>query len=383
MADDLEDDGTLVTEHGHKLPRLDLVPSMILDRTVVVYGPSGTGKSVITKTCMNLVNDHIEQVLLVSPSESSNRAYSGFVDQPFIHYRLFLADPTVKNDTEQKGGLRFLQAIWKRQEMMASIYTRANNEKVLADLFGRLPHAERMEGVSHIKVINSKREKLIDVLKRSTAEPGRAAEKVKEINEKFKKMLTLLYKKYIIPRHQELWARADLTEDERYSLNFLSFNPRLLLIFDDCAAQLKPYFNKDIFRLLFYQNRHSFITCIICCQDDTDLPTNLRKNAYVSFFTEPVVCTSNFERQSNKFPKSMKAYVNEIVAPVFKGRDKHRKLAYIREDPNAKHFYHVSCPYPKPVRFGSVALHELTEAVKSTGVSMDKENPYFDKFRVE
>ena len=118
---------------------------------------------------------------------------------------------------------------------------------------------------------------------------------------------------------------------------------------------------------------------IISCQDDTDLPANLRKNAYVSFFTEAVVCASNFERSSNKFGKPARTYIADIAPDIFRGN---RKLAYIREDERRQHFYHFECPYPKPFRFGSDALHELTVAVQSEGVSMDKDNPYFSSFKL-
>lgn len=378
---DLDEEGYLHTESGKKIPSLVIGASMFIDRTVAIYGPSKTGKTVITKHIMKAVNGHIEQIIIIAPSEPSNRSYEGFVDPPFIHYRLYLADPAnPKKDDGAKGALRFLEAVWKRQEMMAAIYTRANNAEILAQLYGRLPKATRVEGLRYIEVINGKRGRVIErVRKQYAAEPGRREEKVKEVNEKFKKMLVLLYKKYIAPLYQELWARDDLSEDERYSLYYLNFNPRLLLIFDDCAAQLKPFFNKDIFRLLFYQNRHSFITVVLCCQDDTDLPTNLRKNAFLSFFTEPIVCMSNFERASNKFPKPTKTLINEIVGDVFKG---HRKLAYIREDDRRQHFYHVQFPYPKPFRFGSAASHELCDSVQSAGVAMDKENPFYDRFKI-
>jgi hypothetical protein len=379
--DDLDEDGNLQTETGKKIPSLVIGASMFIDRTVAIYGPSKTGKTVITKHIMHAVNGHIEQILVIAPSEPSNRSYEGVVDPPFIHYRLYLADPAnPKRDDGARGALRFLEAVWKRQEMMAAIYTRANHADVLAQLYGRLPRAARAEGLRYIDVIDAKRGRVIErVRKQYAAEPGRREEKAKEVNEKFKKMLVLLYKKYIAPHYEELWARDDLTEDERYSLTYLNFNPRLLLIFDDCAAQLKPFFNKDIFRLLFYQNRHSFITVVLCCQDDTDLPTNLRKNAFLSFFTEPIVAMSNFERSSNKFSKPTKQYVNEVVGEIFRG---HRKLAYIREDDRHQHFYHVQFPYPKPFHFGSRASHELCDTVQSLGVAMDKENPYFEYFKL-
>ena len=378
---DLDSVGRLVTGAGHQVPRLNVTPAMFIDRTIAIYGPSGTGKTVITKHIMQVVQGHIEQVIVVAPSEPSNRSYAGFVDPPFIHYRMFLADPAnPKKDDGARGALRFLEAIWKRQEMMAAIYTRANNPDVLAALYGKLPREARQRGLAIVEQLNEKRVRVAEcVRKQHAAEPSRCEDKLKDVNAKFKKMLVLVYKKFIGPGYEALWARDDITEDERYSLAYLTFNPRLLLIFDDCAAQLKPFFTKDIFRMLFYQNRHSFITVILSCQDDTDLPANLRKNAFISFFTEPVVCSSNFERASNKFSKPARAYVADIAPDVFRGN---RKMAYIREDDQRQHFYHFECPYPKPFRFGSEALHELTENVQSTGVSMDSTNPFFSSFKL-
>jgi len=378
---DLDAEGRLVTAGGHAVPQLALAAPMVIDRTIAIYGPSGTGKTVITKHIMQVLQGHIEQIIVVAPSEPSNRSYAGFVDPPFIHYKMFLADPAnPKKDDGPRGALRFLEAIWKRQEMMAAIYTRANNPDNLAGLYRKLPREARRRGDAVVDALDAQRARVAERVRRQlAADPSRCEDKLKEVNSKFKKMLTLVYKKFVAPGYEELWARDDISEDERYSLAYLTFNPRLLLIFDDCAAQLKPFFTKDIFRMLFYQNRHSFITVILSCQDDTDLPANLRKNAFVSFFTEPVVCASNFERTSNKFSKPARAYVAEIAPEVFRGN---RKLAYIREDERRQHFYHFECPYPKPFRFGSEALRELTESVQSTGVSMDSSNPFFASFKI-
>lgn len=377
---DVDANGTLTTDTGKMVPPLQITPSMLVDRSIVIYGRSGSGKTVITKHLMKTLNGLIDQVLLVSPSEPTNRSYEGFVDPPWIHYRLYLPDPSnPKKDDGMKGALRFLEQVWQRQDMMGAIYTRVNNIKTLSSLYAHLPKAVRAEGSAHILKINEKRGRVIDrVRKQFAADPGRRDEKIKEVNDKFRKMLVLLYKKYITPSYGDLWGRPDLTEDERYSLRYLNFNPRILLIFDDCAADLKPFFNKEIFRKLFYRNRHAYITAIIVCQDDTDLPTNLRKNAFISFFTDPIVCSSNFSRPSNKFPKQTKDYVEDIVGSVFASDN--RKMAYIREDSRRQHFYHVSVPYPKPFRFGSPAIQELSDSVVSEGVTMDKENPFFERF---
>lgn len=371
---------TLVTDTGKRIPELTLRPSLFIDRTTVINGPTKTGKTVVVKNIMEQTRGHIEQVLLVAPTEPSNQAYKGFVDPSLIHYRLYLPDPTDSKDTETKAAARFLETVWKRQEMMAAIYERANSMEALGALYARLTHAERKEGDKYLASLERKRRRVAENVRRQYGrEPGLRDEKLKEADEKFEKMLVLVYKKFLTPAVDQLWRKKDLSEDEKWSLQYLHFNPRLLLIFDDCAAELKPFFNKEIFRKLFYQNRHVFITVVICCQDDTDLPTNLRKNAFVSIFTEPIVCTSNFDRASNKFPKTTKTYVNEIVPEVFLGL---RKLAYIREDDKRQHFYHLTCAYPRPALFGSEALGELCDAVRSEGVAMDTENPFYDKFRV-
>jgi hypothetical protein len=271
-----------------------------------------------------------------------------------------------------------LKAVWQRQEMMAAIYTRANGLDTLAQLYSRLPKAARCEGDKYLEQLTQKRRRVVeDIRRRYAHDVGRRDEKCKQVEEKFAEMLKLVYKRFIAPELERLWDESALSENERYSLNYLFFNPRLLLIFDDCAAQLKPLFTKEIFRMLFYQNRHSFISVVVCCQDDTDLPANLRKQAFISIFTGPIVCTSNFDRFSNKFSKPTRAYVTEIVGSVFKG---HRKLAYIREDDANQHFYHTTATYPKKFRFGSDALLELCDSVRTEGVSMDKDNPYYDKF---
>jgi hypothetical protein len=372
------DSDIITTKSGRKIHKLPMIPSTFVDRSIVIYGPSRTGKTLITKHIMEVVNGYIEQVLVVSPSEPTNKSFEGFVDPPFIHYRVYMGDTT--KDEGNKGGLRFLESVWKRQEMMSSIYIRANNLDALSSLYSRLPEKVKKKGIEYIKLMNNKRKIAITKAKSQYHDDrDKFDEKTKDINEKFKKMTALIYKKHIITYYNRLWKCTNLSENERYSLLYLQFNPKLLLIFDDCAAQLKPFFSKEIFRMLFYQNRHSNITVIITCQDDTDLPANLRKNAFISFFTEPIVCESNFTRESNKYPKQIRQIANEVSSEVFK---ENKKVAYIREDDRKINFYYTNVTRSKPFKFGSSASHELCKIIQNDGVTMDKENPYYDKFKI-
>jgi hypothetical protein len=373
--------GVIVTESGKRVPELKFHPSMFLDKTTVAYGPTKTGKTVQVKNIMKAIHGYCDEVIVVAPSEPSNRSYEGFVESPLIHYRLWIPDPNnPKKDDGAKGAARFLEFIWKRQEMKAAIYTRANNLTTLAKLFSRLPRRERAEGATYLSLLTKKRGRVLDRVREQFADDSaKRHEKSKEINDKFKQMVILVYKKYIVSHYEDIARTDDLSEDERYSLHYINFNPRLLLIFDDCAAQLKPMFPKEVFRLLFYQGRWGFITTIICAQDDTDIPPNLKKNAFVSLFTEPIVASSFFDRATNKFPKTTRQYVADMLPEIFQG---HRKLAYIREDDKRQHFYYTDVPEQAPFQFGSDAVRELCGMVKSDGVAMDKENMFFEKFKV-
>jgi hypothetical protein len=250
-------------------------------------------------------------------------------------------------------------------------------------LFARIPRNSRMEGARYLNLLAKKRARVIERVEDQYAEDSaKRNTKRTEVNDKFKRMVILVYKKYIIPHFETIIEHAgaeDLSEDERYSLHYINFNPRLLLIFDDCAAQLKPLFSKEIFRLLFYQGRWGFISTIVLAHDDTDLPPNLKKNAFTSIFTEPIVSSSFFDRSTNKFPKSTRQFIQEILPEIFQG---HRKLAYIREDDKRQHFYYTDVHYVPPFKFGSDAMHELCTMVKSDGPVFDRENIFFQKFAV-
>ena len=372
---------TLTTENGkYQIPELLMRPSHFIDRTTVVYGPSGTGKTVIVKNIMETLRDSIDQIIVVAPSEPTNRSYAGFVDPTLIHYRMYLANDPVdkKKEAEVAATKRFLDMIYKRQDAMASLYSIANNLENLQSLYNRLTSSEKRTGDAGIAKLMAYQKNIVKGIQlRYARDPGLSYQKIEEVKKRTEQMCALIYKKALLPAAERLWKCPDLSEDERYALQYIQLNPRLLLIFDDCGAQLKRVFLDESFRKLFYQNRHSYITFILCLQDDTDLPANLRKNAFVSIFTSPSIATSVLTRSSHHFSKKDKDYVADILPVVFVGN---RKLIYLRED--EKHFYHLTCKLPCPFNFGSKALQELCQAVRMEGTTIDETNPFYKKFRL-
>ena len=202
-----------------------------------------------------------------------------------------------------------------------------------------------------------------------------------EIEKSFDELLIKLIKKhiqqykYIIERNS-----SKLTEDELYSLTYINLNPRVILVFDDCASELKSYFNKPIFRKIFYQSRHSFITSVFAIQDDTDISANLRKNVALSVFMTPAVAKSNFERASNKFSKDIQKVASGIYEDIFIG---FRKLVFIDNDVNRQYFYHITAELVQPFKFGSQSLRNICSAVESAEGSVDKSNIFYNKFKIK
>lgn len=372
----------LRTKTGAVIPRLRFRPEIFLDRTTVLYGGSGSGKSVCIKNIMKTLNGHIDRILVVSPTEPANNTYKGTVDKTLIHYELFLEDLDVKGknkDDPIKGAIRFLDRIWKLQEMQASIYKRANDPNVLSSLFNKIPDSMQHAAIRVMEEYTRKRDKNISRIQRQYEhEDLKRTELVKGINESYGAAVDRLRKKYILKCAYHL-LRLNLTEDQKYAIQYLEFNPRLLLILDDCASGFKQLVKNPTVRKLFYQGRWAFLTLMISCQDDTDLPPNLKKNAFVSIFTEPTVTSSMFNRASISASKEHRSLVNNNVGEIFVN---HRKFAYIREDPSKQHFYVINETPAKPFRFGSQALHDLCDMLRCEETRMDEKNPYYKKFKI-
>lgn len=372
---------------GRRLSKFTPSASMLMDRTIVVYGASGTGKTVIIKNLMNLLSDHIEQVLVISPTEAQNRSYDGYVDSPLIHSTMYLPPegetiPPAKRKKadREEGAVRFLEAIFKRQEMAATIFSRANNPEIIESLIKKLSPDIMAQCKFRLKQVENWRDRTIAMLQQLHAvEPEKFAQQRDDVRKKGDRVINLIYKKILTMARDYLMDHARLNEDEKYTLHYLNFNPRMLLIFDDCADVLKKLSKNGIFDAIFYRGRHAMLTTIISCQDDTDMPASLRKNAFISFFTTSTVAVANFERASNSFDKDTKTFISRSASEVFVG---HRKLVYIREDTERKNFYYVNFRIPPVIRFGSAALHELCDEVKNNEVSMDKKNPYFQMYKI-
>lgn len=364
---------------GKVINKLKSEASLYLDKTILLYGPSGSGKTVIIKHIMYTLKNYIEQCLIMSPSEPTNHSFEGVVPPQLLHFTFPSPDPKAKKTKKSvmEASIKFLEDIWARQEMMAAIYNKANNINVLKRLYARLPNSITSDWNAVIDELDIKRSSTIKQIKKQySSDVSYAQKEIGVVNEKFDQLVCKIYRKIVI-LSADILSKMKLTEDEMHTLTYVEFNPRMLLVFDDCAADMVEIMKSDTVKKFFYRGRHVYLTLIFSTQADTEIPANIRKNSFINFFTKGESATCNFLRASNNYSPDTKSLVNEISQTLFEG---HRKLAYIREDKKGQNFYYIEAPVHEQFMFGSNAIIELCNSVKSDGSIVDQSNPYYKKF---
>lgn len=336
------------------LEELNLSVDHLLDRSICLYGETGTGKSSIVTEIMSILAPHIGQVMVISPTDRQNHTYEKCVPRAFIHYSL-------NTDT--------LTQVWARQEAMRVAYDRANNMTVLEGLFQKVGNPAAMTAISTIR---TKTQELINA---ERVKGGDITKAVEALQNRSKTSIVKIMKNHISNNVASL-MRQQLNEHEQHTLKYLNFNPRLLLIFDDCTVQLLNSNNATILNNLFYQGRHVFITFVIACHTDKTFKPELKKQAFINIFTTPTSALAYFERKSSDFDRKTVEDARESIRASFTPMSPYQKLAYIRMD---RKFYRYTATV-SDVKFGSPAIREYSEMVCADGQSALSNNPFSRAF---
>jgi len=333
-----------------------------LGRTTVIYGETGTGKSTITKHVLKTLSRHCDQIMVFSPSDPQNKTYSdGCVPTPLIHYNI-----TVK----------VLEDLWARSEMMAAVYKQANNLSVLKQLFSRLslPHV-----AESIRKTQRYRDDTISRIRDQYVDPTTVEKKMAEVDEKYQEIMTLIYKRYISENAHILQTPA-LTKDERFSLDYLGFNPNMVVIFDDCTAQLqtKEIKKSKVFHDFFYRNRWAYLSIIICAHNDKSLEQDIRKNTFINIFTSKSSATGYFMNKTNCFDAETIAASRDAIKNIQEPKLGHTRLAYLREE---NKFCLVNATRFPEFTFGAQIVRQYCDKIRDVGsVSVDRSNRFYDSF---
>jgi hypothetical protein len=333
----MEEDNKLFIDKDLYLPKITEHYNTFINKSINLYGSSNSNKSTLLIKIMNILKGYVPACICFNMTENSNNTFKNILPDALIHTTLEIP---------------ILEAIWQRQEILTEIYKKVNNINnikeiiVYFDLSSYEPNISKLN-IKKIEEINNLQNKKIDknlfLLEKS------------KIIEKFSEIETLLTKKYLINIkdkikniYNKLKNNIDINkDDEDYYLKYKSLdddkkliikyhniNPHLLIIFDDCAASIKPIIKSDIIRKLFYQSRHNNITFLSTYQSEIDLDASLRKNARITILCDSNEANSHFERASNNYSKQIKTLTRRIISKLYTQDNKYKKLVYNKDSSN-------------------------------------------------
>jgi ABC-type dipeptide/oligopeptide/nickel transport system ATPase component len=163
------------------LQDFDFSPSKFVDRSSVLFGESGTGKSFVMVDILHILKPYVEQIIVISPTDRQNHTYDkGIVPLPCIHYNI---TPKLLDD------------IWERQNALSTVYTKANKPEILKQLFDKIQGNSYARSV--IDNIHRKRRDYEEEINNENHDESTTKAKIAEMDRECKKLIVLIYKHYI------------------------------------------------------------------------------------------------------------------------------------------------------------------------------------------
>jgi hypothetical protein len=349
-----------------KLRFIDKKISHYFNRNTILFGASESGKSTVLFEILYLLKDVVPLIFVFSLTAEENNAFDGMVPEHVLFRDI---------------NIPLIEAIYKRQKGATRIYNTVNNIKSLKALFCRVASHGAVESAKNAfknaaRIIGDKEGDLsMDFSDRKSA-----LCEVKKVRDEY---LTKLYKHEIRINKKRL-RRMGLSENEKYIVKYLDFNPHCTIVFDDCGAILKKFQKEEVIKKIMYQGRHNKLHAIFTLQDDTDMASFIKKQSKINIFTTDQCASAYFERKSNSFPKKTKTKADNIISYVFAETTKkknHKKLMYLRGEPDP--FRYTIADLYDTFEFGSPALWKMSKKIKENEEVMSfDDDPLLSSFRI-
>ena len=353
---------SLITDDGIEIPMFEKKYKSFLNKSIILYGSSGSGKSMIMRDILYILKDHIPNVVVIAPTNNLNHSYDGIIPSQLIFAEV--TEDLIKN-------------IFKRQKGVVNIYNMINNISKLEQIYIKIAKNDD-------NIIKSKIERGYYTIKNKYDQNNNihiSEKKIKlqELDSLHKDKMKEFYKK-VINKYRNLINTNDnykriFDDIELKIINFININPSMLLIIDDAAVSANIWCKYQEVKELFMNGRHWKMTFMISFQDDKLLDSSLRKNAFINIFTAETICNAYFNRSANNFTPQEKKKMAKLANFVFndpKLKDKnYKKMIHIKDKiPN---IYYTIADYVDDFKFGSLHLHQLCNKVKKDNEITDSE----------
>lgn len=356
---------------GTKLSWLSKSPYTFLNKSIVLYGLSGTGKTSIILDILYILRNHISFPFIITKSQASaERNFGRCIPRGCIKWNL----------TKD-----WLERFIIKQTDRANIYDAVNKLDNLKRVFDMIDN--KTATILETQIINDAECRIQAIELNSNISFAKKTTLIKGIKKAQNDALSNLYKKFIRAYRVELEAaRHNMDRESQLVIKYLDFMPHALLVFDDCAFMIKTWVKESTsMKDLFYQGRNYYTTILLGTQADKELDPEIRKSAYISMFTTIQDVISGFSKASNCFPDNDRKRALQCANAVFvpdgiMSDDNYQKLAYIRHDTNNPFRYTIADIHDDDpdFRFGSDSVWQLDEKLNPRDENASKAR--YDKY---
>lgn len=346
----------LETSTGEKIYNLDRNPELLKNKMTVFYGESGSGKTTIIEDAMHRSKHLYPTVFAISPSDISNQVFTPRLPPGCVKHSV---------------SIKWISEIYRRQEEHAKIFAIANNMNIMRSVFELVANdAERRQ----LNQIIQSSIQSVEINKHNP-DPGRRRSEKIAIDELRDKTIHSLFKCVIRKNARSLLNRK-INDKQKIAVKFVDFNPEVLLILDDCAAEMASWGKSEVFKKLFYQGRNFHFTVWISIHGVSELNNNLRRNAHISIFTTEGSATAFTELKTSGLGKSLKKSFINAISRIFCDMGpnivNHQKMIYIRGQPNPIRF-HVAEIVDTEFKLGSPKVWELAMKLEEKNKSRSRD----------
>jgi hypothetical protein len=362
----------LLLSDNTKLEWMSKNPNLFLNKSIVLYGLSGTGKTSIIVDILYFLRNHISFPFIITKSQASaERNYGKCVPRGCIKWNL---------------SKEWLETFIIKQSERAKIYDEVNKLENLKKVFDMIDN--NTGHVIEMQIINDAECRIQAIeLNHNLSFPKKSSLK-KGIFKARDEALSVLYKKFIRAYRVELEGiHPEMSRVSQLVVKFLDFMPHALLVFDDCAFMIKQWVKESTaIKNLFYQGRHYYTTFLLGTQADKELDPELRKSAYISVFTTIQDVISGFSKASNAFPEHDRKKAMLCANAVFKpdgivSCDNYQKLVYIRQDVSNPFRYTIAELHEEEdFRIGADCVWELDEMLYPRDKEKKTDARIYDKY---
>jgi hypothetical protein len=284
---------SFLTSVDSKIPDASHNLELMLDRSTIIYGSSGAGKSTIIKHIMSLLGANISISILLSDNPKIASIYDGVHPSCSV-----IVNPQVQH----------VLNIFNEQQKRAEIYDFVNDINRLKKIFDSVSSLSEKKG----------EERILSCM-------------TSENKTQIKHLLSKYYKAMIIRNEKSI--RHDDTE-AKFIFKNINFNPRMALFIDDASIFFKKLSIDPNGMDLFFRSRHAYITMIFASHDETLVSTKSRNGAFNTIFGDIKSLSGYIHKETNKLSREERFNLDRLSKTVNFGAPDYTKIMICRESLN-------------------------------------------------